>query len=172
MGYYKNMTVKGGRPRPGPVTVEFTGAENIEQIFSQIPEVYAKKPVIATFRKAAATLIKAIRAKTPAKTNDTRRSVGIVTLKNQTGIAAGFRSGKKYMPTYTKAYWHNYGTLQGRDTAHQFGKPLSGKRQGRGIKALLFVESAWTETRDQVRQNIENNLEEQTRKFLQKHAAK
>ncbi|HOI48332.1 MAG TPA: HK97 gp10 family phage protein [Prolixibacteraceae bacterium] len=154
-----------------PVEIEFTGVENIHEIFAKLPEQYGKKPVTATFRKGAAHFVKALKQSAPVASGDTKKSIGIKGGKGAS-IIVGFRTGKTYMPAWFKAYWNNYGTLSERDPSHQFVKSRKKKTinwKG-GIRPLRFVEKSWDATRAQVQNTINEELVSQTEKFLKKHA--
>lgn len=154
-----------------PVTIEFTGVENLQEIFNKLPGQYSKKPVQAAFRKAARPFVQALKASAPRATGETAKGIGI---KNGKGpsITVGFRTGSGYMPAWFKAYWKNYGTLANRSTSHTFKnkrKPKTAGRRG-GIIPTHFVEKSWDATKGQIEQTIQTELKTQTEKFLQKHA--
>jgi hypothetical protein len=155
--------------------IEFDGTESLDRIFEKLPAKYAKKPVIATFRKGARVFIRTLRSNTPSASGETKKGIGVKAGKgrNNISISVGFRGGK-YMPAYQKAFWQNYGTLANRDASHSFQRgrrSVSSKWKG-GIQPKRFVERSWQNTQDKVRQIIESELENETVKFLQKHAAK
>ena len=154
---------------------EFTGVEDLSTIFKELPAKYGKKPVISTFRKAARPFVKQLRGLTPSATGETKKSIGIKAGRSAEypSIQVGFRGGK-YMPTWFKAYWNNYGTLANRDPQHSFVRGRKSKtatRQG-GIRAKRFVEQAWDSTSEQSQRIVEDELKNETIKFLQKHAVR
>lgn len=161
------------------VTIEFTGAENLQQIFNKLPGQYSKKPVQAAFRKGAAPFIKTLRSNIPPRLKKVSKAISI---KNGKGayITAGIQSkiigiqlnDKNTYDAYFPLYWSNYGTLTRRDSSHQFKnkiKDRSAKRRG-GIRPLLFVERSWEQTKQQAETIIQKELVTQTEKFLQKHS--
>lgn len=155
--------------------LKFDGTESLEQIFEQLPDKYAKKPMVSTFRKGARVFTRTLRRNTPKETGETRKAIGVKVGKGSRNlsIAVGFRGGK-YYSNYMKAYWQNYGTLANRAGSHSFQRgrrTISSNWKG-GIRPKFFVERSWENTQDQVQQVIENELETQTVKFLQKHAVK
>jgi len=161
------------------VTLEFSGTENLQQIFNKLPAQYAKKPVQAAFRKGAAPFIKSLKSTMPPALKKVSKAIGI---KNGKGpyISAGIQAKKigiklndgNTYDAYFPLYWSNYGTLTRRDTSHQFKnkiKASSSKRKG-GIRPLLFVERSWEQTKQQAESIISKELVTQTEKFLQKYA--
>ena len=156
-----------------PITVEFTGVENLDQIFEKLPQKYAKKPVIAAMKKGASIFTKDLRLNTPKKSGVTRRAIGVKAGKGTT-ITVGFRTGGSYMPAWFKAYWSNYGTLENRDSSHSFVKgrlPKSRSWNG-GIRPLRFVEASWNRTQGRVEKTIMDNLKSETDKLLDKYTVK
>lgn len=146
------------------------GTENVEQILKGLPMKYAKKPMVATFRRAARVFTKELRQSTPKATGETRKSIKVKALRG-IGITAGFSGKSQYMPGYFKAYWKNYGTLSKRDAGHTFAKPRKSKSAhwGGGIESTGFVETSWSRTKKQVQTTIETELKNETVKFLNKH---
>lgn len=153
------------------VTIEFTGVENLQQIFNKLPGQYAKKPVQAAFRKAARPFIQALKRSAPHATGETAKAIGIKAGKGPY-IAVGYRAGKGYMPAWFKAYWSNYGTYANRERSHTFKSKRKDKTAARrgGIVPKLFVERSWEQTKSQAEQIAQKELVTQTEKFLQKHA--
>lgn len=153
--------------------LEFKGVTSLEQIFEKLPDKYAKKPIVSTFRKGAREFTKELRKNTPKASGETRKGIGVKAGRGSRNlsISAGFRTGK-YMPAWNKAYWLNYGTMANRDPSHSFKRArrtISADWSG-GIKPHKFVEKSWTSTADKVQSIIENELENETVKFLKKHA--
>ena len=154
-----------------PFEVEFTGSENLVEIFNKLPQQYAKKPLVATFRKAARPLAAAIKAGVPTRSGATRKAVAVRASRG-TGITVGFHAKGGKMPEYMKAYWLNYGTLDNRSQSHPFKRPRKKQTRNRrgGIKAMMFIESAWNQTQDQVQSIINTDLEQKTVEFLKKYS--
>lgn len=156
-----------------PVTIEFTGLENVQEILNKLPAQYAKKPIQAAFRKAAKPFIQVLKTSAPNDTGETAKAIGIKAGKGAS-ITVGFRTGSGYMPAWFKAYWRNYGTLANRDTAHAFIQKRKAKTANRkgGVIPLRFVEKAWEQTKGQTEEIVQKELVTQTEKFLQKYAVK
>lgn len=154
---------------------EFTGTESLDEIFQKLPQKYAKKPMISTFRKGARIFTRVLRRNTPEKSKETRKAIGVKAGKSKKypNIQVGFRQGK-FLPGFQKAYWHNYGTLANRDPTHNFQSRRGSKSANwsGGIRPKGFVEQSWNSTADKVQQKIDQELENETRKFLEKHAVK
>ena len=149
---------------------EIIGADNIAKVFEQLPFRYGKKPVVAAFRKGAKPFVSVLRKNTPKQTGETRKSIKVKALRGA-AITVGFSGAGSYLPGYIKAYWNNYGTLSNRDAGHRFTKARKSKSsswQG-GIKATGFMEKSWEETKNQVQDTIDTELETQTVKFLNKY---
>lgn len=156
-----------------PVEFDIKGTEAIEDILRMLPQKYAKKPMVAAFRRAVRPFTKTLKSKTPRDTGDTRKAVKVKAQRG-IGITAGFSGAKGNMPAYMKAYWLNYGTLSNRASGHPFSRPRKSKTSSwrGGIKAKGFVEESWEQTKNTVQDTLEKELKEQTHKFLQKHAVK
>ena len=161
------------------VTIEFTGVENLQQIFNKLPEQYAKKPVQAAFRKAAKPFIAAVKSNLPSRLSSLAKIINVVNNKGA-GITAGVLS-KKGMVTlkdgrdydaFFPVYWNNYGTYSRRDSSHKFSKARKAKTSSRrgGIVPLRFVEKSWEQTKAQAEEITQKELVTQTEKFLQKYA--
>jgi hypothetical protein len=161
------------------ITVEFTGAENLQEIFNKLPEQYAKKPVQAAFRKAAKPFIAAVRANLPSRMASLKKIINVVNNKGAS-VTAGVLS-KKAMVTlkdkreydaFFPLYWSNYGTYARRDASHKFTQKRKAKTAARkgGIVPLRFVEKSWDQTKAQAEEIAQKELVLQTEKFLQKHA--
>lgn len=147
------------------VTLSFTGAESIQEIFNKLPAKYSKKPVQAAFRKAARPFVKSLKAAAPGSA----KAVGIKAGKGPY-IQVGF-SGAKDKFAFFKAYWKNYGTLANRDQSHKFKKARKAHTASYrgGIVPARFVEKSWEATKDQVEKTVQTELVTQTEKFLQKY---
>jgi len=161
------------------VTIEFTGVENLQEIFNKLPSQYSKKPIQAAFRKGAAPFIKTLKSNMPKALKKVSKAIAIKNGKGAT-ISAGIQSkiigiqlnDKNTYDAYFPLYWSNYGTLARRDTMHQFKnkiKAQSAKRRG-GVRPILFVERSWEQTATLAEQIIQKELVTQTEKFLQKYA--
>lgn len=162
-----------------PITIEFTGVENLQEIFNKLPEKYAKKPVQAAFRKAAKPFIQAVKSSLPSRLNSLTKIINVVNNRGG-GITAGVLS-KKGMVTlkdkrdydaFFPIYWSNYGTYANRDSSHKFVQKRKAKTANRrgGIVPLRFVEKSWDQTKAQAEEIAQKELVTQTEKFLQKYA--
>lgn len=162
------------------VTVEFTGVENLQEIFNKLPEKYAKKPVQATFRKAAKPFTKLLKSSFPSRLSSLLKIVGVVNNKKGAGITAGILSkkgqvtlkdGRSY-DAFFPIYWNNYGTLANRDPSHTFKKKIKQKSAGKrgGIIPIRFVERSWEQTASEAEKIATEELKNETEKFLKKYA--
>jgi hypothetical protein len=180
MGYYKNTQSSGARNRQ-PVTVEFDGTENLMEIFEKMPEQYSRKLVQQTFKKAAKVFTTELKQRIPSAI---RKLSGAVNIKAGKGysVTAGISAKKGYATlkdkrtydVYFPLYWFNYGTYEKRDPGHafRFARKPKTRNWNKGIKASLFVETSWTNTRQRVEAEIEKDIETRTNKFLDKHTIK
>lgn len=152
---------------------DIKGTQAIDEILKGLPQKYAKKPMIAAFRRGAREFTKVLRSNTPKDTGETRKAIK-VKAERGIGLKVGFTAAKGNMPGYLKAYWNNYGTLSNRSGSHNFQRPRKSKTSGwqGGIRAGGFVEDSWEQTKVKVEDTIEKELTTQTVKFLQKHAVK
>lgn len=152
------------------VEFQISGVDNVEQILRGLPLKYAKKPMQATFRKAARVFSKELRKNTPKGTGETRKAIKVKAMRGL-GITAGFTAGGAYMPSYFKAYWANYGTYEMRASGHTFkkGRKAATAHYKGGAKPLGFVETSWEATKKQVQNTIETELKTETLKFLNKY---
>jgi len=176
MGYNKNFAKHG---RSNPVTIEFSGVENLQEIFNKLPEKYAKKPVQAAFRKAAKPFITAVKSSLPSRLSSLKKIISIVNNKGA-GITAGvlskkgsvtLKDGRDY-DAFFPVYWSNYGTYANRDPSHDFVQKRKAKTASRrgGIVPLRFVEKSWDQTKVQAEEIALKEMVTQTEKFLQKYA--
>jgi len=181
MGTYSNNPYAGSRSR-GPVTFEIKHQDKLDDIFEKLPAQYAKKPVIATFRKGANEVKKAMRSELPGYLKVTKKIISAKAgkSKNYPSLSVGFfgrkaiyvnSKGQQWDP-FMLVYWHNYGTLANRQPGHPFKKARKAKSsnmQG-GIRPRLFVEKAIQASHQKALQVVENEFEDQLMKFLKKHA--
>ncbi|MFP4365525.1 MAG: hypothetical protein ACLFQA_00390 [Bacteroidales bacterium] len=154
---------------------QFTGAEELSDIFKELPARYGKKPVITTFRKAARPFIKTLRSLTPRRSGETRKGIGVTAGRSAEypSIMAGFKKpGRSF--SWFKAYWHNYGTLSNRDPRHTFKNSRKSKSAGwqGGVRPKGFIEQAWEATSEQAQRVIETEMKAETIKFLKKNAVR
>lgn len=181
MGYYKNSGNMPGRSASSkePVVIELTGEEQLMEIFEKLPEKWGKKPIVATLRKGANSVRKQIKANFSTQISPLVKAVSI---KAGRGISLSvgvfgkkgyvtLKDGKDY-DVYFPIYWFNYGTYSERTGEHIFKysrKSKSANRYG-GIRAQLFIEKSWEQSKKTAEQIINNELENETVKFLKKHA--
>lgn len=155
-----------------PITVQFDGTENLQEIFQKMPMEYGRKPMIQTFRKAGRPLVNEIKQQaTPTH----RKLVGIESVKNAAAVRAGFKSwrGWNYWLRRT-AYWKEYGTLENRAPGYSFKRPVRTKHSHwkGGIKPRMTVTTAWANKSAEVQNIVERDMEQITLRFLNKHAKK
>lgn len=155
-----------------PITVEFDGTENLEQIFQKMPKEYGRKPMIQTFRKAGRPLVNEIkRNAAPGH----QKLVGIEAARKAAAVAAGFKSWRGAMNwERVKAYWREYGTLQNRSKIYSFRRPVRTKHRNwkGGIRPRHTVDRAWANKAGEVESIIERDMEKVTLRFLNKYAKK
>jgi len=175
MANYKKYASKAA-----PVTIEFSGVEELQQIFEKLPEKYAKKPVTATFRKGGNIYNKTLRQNLPPRMSQLKK---LIKSKAGKGKSASLISGAwANMGTVTKSngkefdafyilYWSNYGTLSNRQPGHKFDRARRAVSSswGGGVRPQLFAEKAWEQSKDQVETVINDELENETLKFLNKY---
>lgn len=182
MGYWKQFSgTRGGKAasKRGPIYAEISGDDELQQIFEKMPARYAKKPVTATFRKGANEYNRALKANMPGSMSAMKKLVKVKVSKRGISVIAGAFAN---VGTYTKSngqqfdafyllYWSNYGTLANRHPAHKFDRPrkrISANWQG-GIKPQLFAERAWEQSKDRAMDVINDEIEAETMKFLNKY---
>ncbi len=182
MGFYKNRGTMPGRRASSrePVVVELTGEEQLLEIFEKLPERWGKKPILATLRKGANSVRKQIKQNFPPELKSMVRAVGVKAERKAIALKVGVLS-KKGMVTlkdgrdydvFFPIYWFNYGTYAERASGHNFKKgrkSVSANRRG-GIKAGLFIEKSWEQSRQTAENIINTELETETVKFLKKYA--
>lgn len=173
MGYWKQFYGTGRRaPKAAAkvIDVQIYGEENLHEILQQLPEQFTRKPITAAFRKGAQPLIKEIRANS---VGSLKKAAKIRASKKVTAISVGFSGKGSYMPSYFKAYWSNYGTLENRASFHAFKyerKAKSAHMLG-GIQPRLVVEKAWDRTKSVVKSLIDELVYSMTMDYLKKNAA-
>ena len=160
-----------------------TGDKELLKILREFPENGYRKPLMASFRKAALPVKKAMIAGLPASIRPLKSAIKAVPYKGkEPELAVGaFNKGMVYQNSrgqnwspYMIIYWHNYGTYENRTGEHQFSnarKKVSSLRRG-GIKGGLFIEKAWESSKAQAQKIFEETIDKEIVKFFQKHAAK
>lgn len=117
--------------------VGIEGMDDVIRFLDNVPsnlEAVAKKAM----RKANAATAKRIRGATPqrfaklvtgkvVRARSTRDLTATVGLFNK-HIVQGHQNPKGSIDDWFKAYWKNYGTLEGRDPSHQFDTPVKPAR--------------------------------------------
>lgn len=107
------------------MTIE--GLGDYLRTLEQAPDTLIKC-VRKAMRKAGSELARDIRSGTPrsfqplVKSKVTKAKLSR-NLSSAIGLYKGKTSGKE-IPEWFKAYWKNYGTLQRRDPAHRFDRPV------------------------------------------------
>lgn len=182
MGYWKQFSGSAGGRRAAknsPIVAEIRGDEELQEIFEKMPARYAKKPVTATFRKGANEYNRALKANIPSSMSSLKKLVKVKVAKRGITVIAGAfanvgtvttRRGKEF-DAFFLLYWSNYGTLQNRHAAHRFDRPrkrISAAWKG-GIRPQLFAERAWETSKDRAMDTINNEIESETLKFLNKY---
>lgn len=152
-----------------PITVQFDGTESLEQIFQKLPLEYARKPMVAAFRKAGKPLVDEIRRMAAP---GHRQLIGI-----QAGKTAAVMAGYKKPTKATafgrlKAYWRDYGTLQNRLSGYPFRSGTRKQNWKGGVKPRNTVSTAWANKAGEVEKIIDRDMEKVTLRFLNKHAKK
>jgi hypothetical protein len=160
-----------------------TGTENLKRIFQEFPEGGYRKPVMASFRKAAKPVAEAMANSLPSNIKGLKKIIKITTAKGKSlFLSVGFKGG---ISTYRNSrgqdwdpwqlvYWFNYGTLANRLVSHQFKTPrrkASASRSG-GIRPGRFVEEAWENSKGKAQKIFEVEVDKEITKFFEKHAAK
>ena len=161
----------------------FTGTENLKRIFKEFPEGGYRKPIITAFRKAAAPVKKAMKDNLPSAIKGAAKAIKAVPYKGDTpelgvgvfrkGILYQNRRGKTWNP-WQLIYWHNYGTLANRSSQHTFLNVRTKKSahfKG-GIKAGLFIERAWEQSKGRAQKIFDETAEKEIDKFFKKYAAR
>lgn len=164
-------------------TFRLDGYDNIVNIMRKMPEDGYRKPVIAAFRKAAAPVRDAMVKNLPSNLKKLKKVIKIKPGKGKSiTLAVGAfanqgmyrnRRGQNWDP-YMLLYWHNYGTLQGRDPNHSFKYKIrrtSAKKTG-GLRAGLFFERAVETSMPQAEKIFEKAYAEEHEKFLMREAAR
>ena len=151
--------------------IQFTGAENLTEIFEKLPLEYRKPVMQKIFSKASAKFLTAARREF---NGSTKKAIGTVQGKSAEYPAtyAGLvrRGGNSW--EYQRAYWRNFGTLSRRDPNHSFTKPRRKKTanwQG-GIKQSNAVGKAWEANQAEAARVIEQESASIANKFLQAKA--
>lgn len=153
--------------------------ESLDEIFEKLPVKWGKKPILAVMRKGANVVRKQMKQNFPGEIAPLNK---VVLVKANRGISLSvgvfakigkvmLKDGRDYDP-YFPIYWFNYGTYAERDGGHKFKFPRKSKTSHRsgGIRAGRFMEKSWEETRSQVVAKMENELKDETMKFLRKYA--
>ena len=122
------------------VVVKFEGMSEVMQMFDAAPAELMKAARKAA-KKGGSAAQRSIRPKIPARwrklmRNKVKRAGDIITdigLYNRKEAFGRQPVSGKEIHDWFKAYWANYGTLQGRDPMHRFDKPVrpSGSAAGR-----------------------------------------
>jgi len=161
------------------VTIE--GMDNLQKIIRDFPEFGYRRPIIAAMRKAAVPVKAAMIAELPNNLKGLKKAFRVSPGKSKEpsmliGIFANkatYRNSKgKSWDTYFFALWHNYGTLNMR--ANRFHNFKRGVRKTKtpgaeGIKAGLFVERGWENSKFKAQYEFEKKMDEEITKFLVKN---
>lgn len=141
------------------VSLEIEGAEALLESFD-VARRDRNKVMKSAMNDAAKACAKAMRSGIPSRWRGIIRSKGYITSDGTVGAAFGLSSKTKNargnqpkqgtINDWFKAYWLNYGTLEGRDPHHEFSSPVkhdkttaARRRKNRtGIKAQNFFDPA------------------------------
>ena len=140
------------------------GVEEAMQVLKDYP-INADKCVKASMRKASQALVKDIKKKIPRYKKLVKYKVfGKYVMTAKIGLFDNRQSSDGKMRDWSKAYWSNYGTLEGRDPSHHFEKKVG---QGRGgIRHRNFFDKS-LEGGDRILIDAFNNeLQKQAEKVL------
>lgn len=160
-----------------------TGDKELLKMFKDFPEGGYRKPILASFRKAAVPVKKAMIAGLPPNIAAMKKAIKVVPYKGkdpELGVGA-FKKGMMYQNRrgqnwnpYMLIYWFNYGTLSKRASDHQFLKARTKKSSGwkGGIEAGKFIEKAWESNKDQALKIFEETVDKEIVKFFEKYAVK
>lgn len=154
-----------------PASIQFTGTENLEQIFTGLPVQYRKPVLQKIFAKAASKFVTAAKREF---NGSTKKALGTVQGKSAEYPAtyAGLvrKGGNSW--EYQRAYWRNFGTLSRRDPNHAFTKPRrrSSANWKGGIEATQAVGRAWEANQGEAARVIEQEAAAIANKFLQSKA--
>lgn len=153
------------------------GAESLNRVLEQYPEMAVRRPLLYSFRKAAVPIRRAMQSSLPSYISPVKKALAIRAAKDLT-VSVGFwakrgiyrnRRGQEWDP-YQLVYWHNYGTLSSRASSHTFKTPRRKKTAAYkgGIKPRFFVETAVTASLGEAQRIFESTFDAQVTAWLEK----
>lgn len=154
-----------------PSNIQFSGAENLDEIFTQLPAQYRRPVMLKIFAKAASKFIASAKRDMPGSL---KKAVGYVNGKNaeRPSLWAGIvrKNGNSWQ--YQRAYWRNFGTLANRDPNYSFikaRKSKSSKWRG-GQTPSATIARAWESNSTEAERVIEQDAAAIANNFLQSKA--
>lgn len=154
------------------MTAELQGVNDVDKALREIA-LRTDKLNSRALRSGANAVNRSIRRASPRafrgiiKASVKRTSVDTYTARMGFANKEGLPKKGKVPPTWSKAYWLNYGTLANRDPSHHFGSPVrnlrgraASARRG-GIKPRNFFDKAI--------QGWETTLIKAYQNYMQKH---
>ena len=176
--------------------IKITGVEDLKNVMREMKAQFPEKVAVSGIRSAlgifrknlsraysaeqsglASGMAKAITVSSKKVRNERVISAGVSSKKVPQKRINGFdkRRGVSsgYMPGYIVAYWHNYGTLQGRMPGHKF-KTQAGENSKNpgGIRYSGIVEETWKACQSQVLTEIPKRCEKALERMLKKQQLK
>ncbi len=152
------------------------GLDECLKMIDSSPEQLMKLSRTAV-RKAAQVTVRYLKGRTPSRWKKLMKYKVGKSLSGRVTVTMGAYNGGQTsghqnpsgerIPDWFKAYWINYGTLEGRDTSHHFqtkvkhrAQAASQRRKSRqGIKARNFFESAIQGWEDKFLEAFNKNLD-------------
>lgn len=146
------------------ITVE--GVDEVSRYLRDFPKE-ADKVIKTAARKAAREWMKRVKGVLPKKEWGRLIKVKVKKKKDNIMLSAGLygdlKAGKE-VTEYMKAYWMNYGTLEGRDPDYNFKTPVKPaskyRKNNKGQQAELFFEKATHGAEKDIVNKIEKAVEE------------
>lgn len=158
--------------------VRIDGIDDVMREFERAPGEILKASLKAS-RAAARDTAKSIKKRIPSRWAKLTSSKVKKSREGQVYGSIGLfnREGRgNNIPDWFKAYWFNYGTLEGRDPSHRFDNPVRkahtvvarrNKNKG-GIKAQNFFEHALAGWEDTFAKAFQERLEKEKYKLANK----
>lgn len=160
------------------ITIE--GFEDCIDCIDKSPENLTKMTKVA-MKKASSVVVKHIKGGFPSEWKHLVKSKIVTTTSGDiTALVGAFNTqksislGNRHSWDWFKAYWKNYGTLQGRDPNHRFDFPIKRKMKSgntkrrtseKGIRYQNFFENATEGTESLFLDAFQKSLEDQKDKI-------
>ena len=144
------------------IRASLEGSEAVQKAFDRFPDAMIRE-MRKSIRRHLRPVTDKIKASSPKQEWS---SFAASKVSNRSGLVSGvvgFFGDKAQGMEWYKAYWLNYGTLAGRDPAHQFKNRLkssSKPKQKHGIDYEHFFERAVAGQDIVVMSQVERDLEE------------